>query len=382
MKKVWKYFGLFALIAFYFALLILCENVWIAWLAVLVSPVIGYLLKRADKGNWNKRKKWFILFIMIANGLVFSLTRQISVRGAIMSKLLVPVMTPQFAQEMLLSKEDSRINNAKLSMESWEAEGYVLEKLNENGVKLEKIYPIEQRNQKVIMQIHGGAFVVGLKNANRDMATRLSALREGALVVLPDYTTSDQAPYPAAFNDCVATYEWILQQGYDAEDIVIIGDSAGGNLALALGLYLRDHKMPQPAGIITISAFANMKCNTESYYDNADKCVLGEWFGNGAAKSEGFLYTLNCQDGLEDPYLSPVYGAYNDFPKLLMQVGSREIVLDDTKTIVEKVKQAGGDATGTVYQGMWHVFQTLGIDFPEADAAWKEIENFLRELDG
>lgn len=371
------------LIGIYVGLLLLCENTWVGWMVAGIN-IVGYLSIRCEFVKCfcenSRHKKWFCLLLVGLNIFIGLTTTQVSFQGAIISKIVVPIMTPEFAKPMLLNKEDSNAANEVIFNESWEKEGYVHEKFTKENVKIEKIYAQNSSNKKVVMEIHGGAFVVGLKSSYRDMAVKICDIYEDTMVVLPDYTTSEDEPYPEALNDCVATYEWILEQGYKSEDIIIIGDSAGGNLALALGLYLRDNSRPQPAGIITISAFANHKCDTESYYKNADKCILGNWFGAGRFNVDDFFYLEGHIDELDNPYISPVYGSYENFPKLLMQVGGREIVLDDSVTITDKVNKAGGEATLTVYRGMWHVFQVIGIDFPEAIAAWEEIGGFIMEV--
>ncbi len=160
-------------------------------------------------------------------------------------------------------------------------------------------------------------------------------------------------PYPAALEDAVLAYTWLLGQGYLPEQVIIAGDSAGGGLTLATAFYLRDHDMPLPAALITMSAWTNL--NYRSW--------APEYVGTASA---------------DNPYISPIYGDYHGLPPLLMQVGGGEQLLNDTIAVVQKAKAAGVDVQQTTYPGMFHVFQILFPELPEANAAWAEVEAFIK----
>jgi len=241
---------------------------------------------------------------------------------------------------------------------SWELpDDYVLEVQEVDGIKMEWVQKRGIKPEKVILQLHGGAYIRSLKD--NGMTYRRSAVQyarlSGAGVLTVDYRVAPKHPYPAALEDAVLAYKWLLEQGYLPENIIIAGDSAGGGLTLATALYIRDNDMPMPAALITMSAWTdlNYKRRTPVYV------------GNGRA---------------DDPYISPLYGEYNDFPPMLMQVGGNEMILNDTVKVAHKAKIAGVTVRQTTYPGMFHVFQMLFPELADANAAWDEVEEFINDI--
>ena len=183
-------------------------------------------------------------------------------------------------------------------------------------------------------------------------------------------------PYPCALEDAVAAYEWLLQQGYEGRQIILAGDSAGGGLSMALTMYLRDHKYPMPAGVIAMSPWTDLTSRGESYQTNYEKDPL---FG----KTRDSLIYNRDYVGMEDatcPYISPLYGEFDHFPPMLLQVGSYEMLLSDSTDVAKKARQQGVKVRITIYEGMFHVFQMALGHLPESVRAWKEIENYLTWL--
>lgn len=233
-----------------------------------------------------------------------------------------------------------------------------------------------KKAEGIILQLHGGGYYVGMHNIYRDMAALYSEVSKGLDVLTVDYRVAPEHPFPAALEDAVDSYRWILEQGYEPDRIFVAGDSAGGGLALALGLYLRDNHMPMPRGIITMSAWTDLTKSGESYQENFD---IDPIFG-------GSTDTLVYKDGYfkeqdpEHPYISPVNGEYDGFPPMLMQVGEYEMLLSDTLTVARKAKQVGVQVKEHVYPGMFHVFQMGMLMYPEARQAWVEVGRFIRKL--
>ncbi|MCR4787788.1 MAG: alpha/beta hydrolase [Lachnospiraceae bacterium] len=230
--------------------------------------------------------------------------------------------------------------------------------------------------RKVILQLHGGGYYGKLHNTYRAVATYYNIITNGFDVVSPDYRVAPGDPYPAALEDAVATYNWLLSQGYLSKNIIISGDSAGGGLSLCLVMYLRDHDLPLPAGIITMSAWTDLTKSGDSYSENFDSDPV---FG-------GTKHTLVYKKGYygdndpQNPYISPIFGSFRDFPPMLMQVGELEMLLDDTVLAAEKAEKEGVNVISHTYPGMFHVFQ-LGLEaFPEAKEAWEEIRSFIEKI--
>lgn len=359
---------------------IVCENTFPAWivLGISIAVLVLLFLKKVRK----VAVFGIVLLLVLANIGVFHLTNKMSLVGGISAKLVAPIFAQQIGQSFTLNREDTAEMNALDANAEWEVpEGYDYQKIDRDGYVIETLSPQGNDTGNVILQLHGGAFCRGINNSYRNLAVTFSEIGEGALVVTPDYTTSEKAPYPAALNDCIDTYQWILEQGYQPQNVILSGDSAGGNLVLAVTLYLRDHDMPLPAGIITMSPLTDHHFSSESCYEKAEECVLGSFFGNGKFDPDTFFYTDAEGIDLSDPYLSPAYGDYTGFPPMLMQVGTREILLDDTRVVAQKAELAGVDVTETEYYQMFHVFQTMGErKYKEADDAWKEIREFVEKV--
>jgi len=177
----------------------------------------------------------------------------------------------------------------------------------------------------------------------------------------------------------VKAYRWLLEEKqYDPKHIIIAGDSAGGGLTLALALYLRDHKMALPAGLITMSPWADVTCSGESYDTNYTK---DPQFGN---TRESMLYHSPYigEADPHDPYLSPVFGTYEGMPPILMQAGGDEMLLSDTLRVAEKFRKAQRKLRVTVYDGMFHMFQMALNMIPESKEAWEEVTRFLHIIYG
>ena len=176
-------------------------------------------------------------------------------------------------------------------------------------------------------------------------------------------------------EDAVYAYRWLLEEkNYKPDQIVVAGDSAGGGLALALCMYAKDHGLPLPGGIITMSPWTDVTLSGETYESNYE---IDPLFGNSR---ENMLYQCSYIGDADpkNPYLSPLFGDYTGFPPMLMQVGSYEVLLSDTQSVSEKAKKAGVRVRTSVYDGMFHVFQ-MGLDLiPESREAWEEVGEFMK----
>ncbi|MGN0439060.1 MAG: alpha/beta hydrolase fold domain-containing protein [Lachnospiraceae bacterium] len=231
-------------------------------------------------------------------------------------------------------------------------------------------------NDGIIMQLHGGGYYGPIHNVYRDMAALYVEVSEGMPVLSVDYRVAPECPYPAALNDAVAAYGFILERGYDASKIIVAGDSAGGGLALALGHFLKDHDMPMPGGFITMSPWTDLATTGDSYVDNFD---IDPIFG-GTKESLVFQNEYYRLDSPTNPYVSPLYGDFTDFPPMLMQVGSLEMLLSDSQSVADKAKQAGCLVKLHVYEGMFHDFQMGLLYYPESKNAWIEVGKYLRYI--
>ncbi|MDD6075002.1 MAG: alpha/beta hydrolase [Otoolea sp.] len=253
--------------------------------------------------------------------------------------------------------------------------GYLYEMVDGGGFVMEYLKPEQTVTGRVILQLHGGGYIGPMKNIYRRFAVKYSKISFGADVLTPDYRVAPEYPFPTALEDAVAAYRWLLEEKqYEPGQIVVAGDSAGGGLALALALYAKDHGMPLPGGLILMSPWTDVSLSGASYETNYE---IDPLFGNSR---ENMLYQCSYIGDADpkNPYLSPLFGDFTGFPPMLFQVGSYEVLLDDTRAAAKKAREAGVKVRCSVYDGMFHVFQ-MGLDLiPESREAWEEAEEYLR----
>ncbi len=258
-------------------------------------------------------------------------------------------------------------------------DAYEYEIIEREQFKMEYLHPAQVSTGRVILQLHGGGYIGPVKNIYRDFAVQYSRRSMGGDVLTVDYRVAPEHPYPAALEDALEAYQWLLhEKHYEPNKVIIAGDSAGGGLALALVLYLRDHGLPLPAGLVVMSPWTDLTCSGESHVSNYDN---DPQFGNGKADllhDSPYIGDANPVN----PYVSPAFGEYSGMPPVLMQVGSEEVLLSDTLTVAEKIQDAGGRLHLTVYEGMFHVFQMAMRLIPESREAWEEVGSFLQIVYG
>jgi acetyl esterase/lipase len=222
----------------------------------------------------------------------------------------------------------------------------------------------------VILYLHGGAYVLGSINGHREWIARLArATRTRALAI--DYRLAPEHPFPAALEDAVSAYRWLLDQGLKPAQIIIAGDSAGGGLALATLLASRDGGMPLPAGTVCISPWADLALTGASVISNAglDPILSAE-----SLKVYAGYYAGNHE--LTLPLISPLYADLAGLPLLLIQAASDEILLDDARGVAAHARAAGVGVTLEVWDGMFHVFQMVPF-LPETRQAVDSIARFV-----
>ena len=246
-----------------------------------------------------------------------------------------------------------------------------IERVDIDGLPAAWLRPADADEKKALIHLHGGGYVTGFVDSHLMMCVPMAkALKRNML--LPEYRLAPAHPFPAALEDSLKTYRWLLAQGIDSQDIVLSGDSAGGGLALATTLSLRDAGEPLPGAVICISPWADLTNRGRSHTANADvesvlrTDVLNEWA----------LYYTDASN-LTNPLVSPVYADLRGLPPLLIQVGRDEILLDDSITLAEKAKSTGVDVTLRIWDDMWHAWPVLGDLIPESGMAFEEMKEFV-----
>lgn len=225
---------------------------------------------------------------------------------------------------------------------------------------------------QVLFYIHGGGFIFGSADTHKHMAADIAG-QLGIKAVLPNYRLAPENPYPAGFEDVVASYRALLEMGYKAKNIIIGGDSAGGGLTFALLAYIKANNLPMPACSFTFAALTNMAEEPESLKINArSDCVL-------AANRFGELRDAYAPgEDLKAPYLSPIYADFTGATPVLLQASKGEMLLDDSKAMHKRLTAQGVDARLSLFDNSFHVFQILRGLVPEADQAIAEVVAFIK----
>lgn len=254
-------------------------------------------------------------------------------------------------------------------------EGYRLSKINMRHFRMEWLSPQKEDGRQVVLQLHGGGYVNRLRNIHRDYAVKYSSMAEGMSVLNVDYRVAPEHPYPAALLDAIESYRWLLDLGYDGEQVIVVGDSAGGGLALALAMWLRDREMTLPGKLVLMSPWTDLTASGKSYEENYE---LDPMFG-GTRESMIYRGVYPGNHDPMEPYISPLFGNFRGLPPMLFQVGSIEMLRSDAELAAGKARQAGCQVSLTVYPEMFHGFQ-IGLDrFPESKIAWEEVQQFIEK---
>lgn len=203
----------------------------------------------------------------------------------------------------------------------------------------------------IILYCHGGGYSTGSCLYARTLTGKL-AMSTSMDVLSFDYRLAPENPYPAATEDAMQVWNYLMLLGYGAGDVILAGDSAGGNLALSLTLKLKEEGRLLPRGLVLMSPWTDLTSSGQSYQAKAEidpvlnAGYLGEMIANYAAGQN-----------LEDPLISPLFGDYSGFPPIYIQVGSNEILLDDSALLYKKLLKANVSVRLDTFDGMWHVFQ-------------------------
>jgi epsilon-lactone hydrolase len=244
---------------------------------------------------------------------------------------------------------------------------------NAGGVPAEWVTPAGVASARVIMYLHGGAYQLGSPATLRHLVALLSAAAQ-ARAFSVDYRLAPEHPFPAAVDDAVAAYRWLLEVGHDPASVAIAGDSAGGGLALATLVALRDAGDPLPAAAVAMSPWTDLALTGESLRTRADADVMLKPAGMPQTAA---LYLAGADP--RHPYASPLYAELHGLPATLIHVGDAEVILDDSTRFAARARLAGVDVTLRIWDEMPHVFQAFAGLLPEADEAVAQIGSWLRK---
>jgi acetyl esterase/lipase len=247
-----------------------------------------------------------------------------------------------------------------------------VEQVTASTVPAEWLSPPGARADAAVLYLHGGGYVIGSPRSHRHLAAAIGAA-VGAPVLLPDYRLAPEHPFPAAVDDAVASYRWLLGRSLAPSRLVIAGDSAGGGLTVATLLALRDAGLPRPAAGVCISPWVDLTCGGATYATRAeaDPIVKRE---SVAGMATAYLAGADAQE----PLASPLFADLRGLPPLLIQVGDDEVLLDDAVQLAERARKAGVDAALEVADEMVHVWHWFFPMLDEGQAAIDRIGAFVQ----
>jgi len=249
------------------------------------------------------------------------------------------------------------------------------EPVDAGGVRGEWITAPGSAVHHIVLYLHGGGYVAGSIRTHKELASRISRV-SGARVLVIEYRLAPEAPFPAALEDAVATYRWLISSArIDPENIVVARDSAGGGLTVATLVRLRDEGVTLPAAAVCLSPWTDLALTGDSFKKNVkvDPFVTPEASEFDASQYLGGEVPRN-------PLAAPVYADLHGLPPMLIQVGTSEILLDDSVRLADRAKRAGVDVKLDIWKDLIHVFQAFAVFVPESRQAIDEIGKFIRKF--
>lgn len=249
-------------------------------------------------------------------------------------------------------------------------DGIIIKAEEISGMRTEWIIPQGSDPSKVILYVHGGGYVSGSCSDHRAFVSKFAkSCRYTNLVY--EYRLAPEFPFPAALDDSVTIYNKLLEKGYTSENIIIAGESAGGGLALALLLALKDNKIPLPVAGVAISPWTDLTCSGDSYVtkNKASLAPMNSWLV--------FSKHYAANNDLMNPYISPLYGNLKGLPSLFINSGTDDELYDDGRLFYERALEQGVDISFRSGTQMVHCYPLFSPAFKEAKDAMDEICSFI-----
>jgi acetyl esterase/lipase len=236
----------------------------------------------------------------------------------------------------------------------------------------EWLVPRDARDTATLLYFHGGGYVIGSAKGHRAIAAKF-ALGSKTRTLVFSYALAPEKPFPAALDNAIEAYQYLLSVKFEPSHIAFMGDSAGGGLCLATLLSLRERALPLPSAAVALSPWTDLKNTGKSLQSNLAADSL-TWKDSWIDFSR---YYIGDNDR-ENPLISPLYGDLHGLPPLLIYAGNDELLRDDSIRFAQKAREADVDTTLHVGEGMFHCYPACAPMFPEATAARDEICAFIQ----
>lgn len=240
-----------------------------------------------------------------------------------------------------------------------------------NGIPCEWVLPEKDIPTQVVFYLHGGGYVTKMPLLHRNFLYRLAHASKAQFLMV-DYRLAPEYPFPAALEDALVAYDWLLHQGWGPEQILFAGDSAGGGLTLATLLALRDMGKPLPVGVILMSPWTDLTGSGESITRLEDLDAMLTW-NNLRESAQDYAGS----EPLTHPWISPLFGDFHGLPDTLILVGGREILMDDSTRLAQRMTEDGVEVDMIIEPYMGHVYPANAPSIPEAKRAIDQIADFI-----
>lgn len=249
--------------------------------------------------------------------------------------------------------------------------GITRQAVSADSVPCEWLIPDGSPPDKALVYFHGGGFVYGVTSLHLEMVSAL-ALKMGVRALMVDYRVAPQHPFPAPLDDCVTAYRWVLKQGFPAKNVVMAGDSAGGNLTLTTLMTQRDSGGALPEAAASLSAVGSFAAERGGLWEKARDPLLHP----RAAQTYNRAYVADNDP--RNPLISPVFGDWRGLPPILFHCGEDEVLREDSVEMAALAHEAGVTTRLEIYPTMWHVWQ-IYLKMPQAQHSLDDIAQFLRQ---
>jgi len=250
-----------------------------------------------------------------------------------------------------------------------------LENIDAGGVPAAWMITPDVAKDRAILYLHGGGYKEGSITTHQDLAQRISKVSKTKVLIL-GYRLAPEHPFPAALEDSVRAYEWLINsEGYKPKNLIIAGDSAGGGLTIATLVKLRDQGVSLPAAAVCLSPWTDLALTG----DSMNLKIHEDHF----VSPDGLMFDARLYLGKTDPknpYASPLYADFKGLPPLCIQVGSAEILLDDATRLAKRAREAGVEVQLDIWEEMIHVFQAFAVMAPESIEGINKIGDFIKKF--
>ncbi|MBA2340033.1 MAG: alpha/beta hydrolase [Pyrinomonadaceae bacterium] len=278
----------------------------------------------------------------------------------------------RWGDEQSVARRARRLMGAPRPYQWLRTRGLLLTPVQHKGVRGELVVPANSENG-IILYVHGGGYVSCSAATHRPITAALARLSRRRVFSI-NYRLAPEHRFPAALDDAVAAYRWLLEhEGMPASAISLAGDSAGGGLVLGILLRARDGGLPLPACGVCFSPWTDLAGTGASVRSNDGRCAMFHT-ENIAEFADAYLGNASPQE----LYASPAFADLSGLPPVLLQVGSTELLLDDARRVHHKISEAGGCSELEVYDNMAHCWQMLDGFVPEARRALRQASEFIR----